>query len=171
MGEPNVEEELLALSRLSDHFLRGVDDSDRSASRIVWHIIRLARHAEQRLEFDVHRPRGWRWAGFRIMINTLALGSVEPSQLASILGVSRPTVTSNLDKLERDGFLTRTPDPTNGRSVRVTLTDRGRLAVEEVMPLHGAVERQLVAGLEPKRRAELEHLLHLMLESLPSTSS
>lgn len=166
MAEPNVEEELMALARMSEHFLQGAGSDDRSAARIVWHIIRLARHAEQRLEFEVHRPRGWSWAGFRIMVNTLALGSVEPSQLATILGVARPTVTSNLDRLERDGLLARHTDPENRRRVRVTLTDKGRDAVKQVIPFQLAVERELTAGLPPGPRAQLEDLLHIMLQSL-----
>lgn len=166
MSEPNIDEELLALDRLSGQFLQDVNADDRSASRIIWHLIRLAHHAEQRLEFLVHRPLGWSWPGFRILVNTLALETVEPNQLASILGVTRPTVTSNLDRLERDGLLVRRVDPENRRRVRVQLTDKGRAAVEQAMPVHMAVEKELVADLLPKQRAQLEKLLQEMLESL-----
>ena len=166
MSEPNVEEELLALARLSKKFLQNVDDDDRSAARIIWHIIRLARHAEQRMEFEVHRPMGWSWAGFRIMVNTFALGMVEPNQLASILGVARPTVTSNLDKLERDGLILRQNDPENRRRIRVVLTDKGHRAVEQAIPAQIAVERDLVAGMGSHERSELEQLLHALLETL-----
>lgn len=166
MSEPDVEEELRALARLSELFLQDVSSGDRSATRVIWHIIRLARHAEQRLEFEVHRPRGWSWAGFRIMVNTLALGTVEPSQLAAILGVSRPTVTSNLDRLERDGLLERQTDPENRRRVRVVLTDKGRAAVEQVIPVQQALEKEMLSGVPPRQRAQLEDLLHTMLESL-----
>lgn len=166
MSEPKVEEELLALARMSERFLQGVSSDERRATRIIWHIIRLAHHAEQRLEFEVHRPRGWSWAGFRIMVNTFALGSIEPSQLASILGVARPTVTSNLDRLERDGLLARQTDPENRRRVRIVLTAKGRAAVKNVIPAHRAVEKELLAGVQPKHRAQLEQLLHLLLQSL-----
>lgn len=166
MSEPDVDDELLALSRLSDQFLQSADDIHRSAARIIWHVIRVARHAEQRLEYEVHRPCGWSWAGFRIMINTIALGTVEPGQLATILGVSRPTITSNLDKLERDGFLVRKPAPSDGRSVLVELTERGREAVGRAMPHHGDVESEMVKALDADQRATLENLLHIMLKSL-----
>ena len=165
MTEPNVEEELKALARLSRTFMTGRGADERSASRIIWHIIRLARHAEQRLEFEVHRPLGWSWAGFRIMVNAFALGSVEPSQLAAILGVARPTVTSNLDRLERDGLLVRRTDPENRRRVLVVLTDKGRAAVEQAIPLQIAVEKELVACVPSDQRTGLEELLNIMLRS------
>lgn len=170
MSEPNVEEELKALARLSETFTkeRGVDE--RSASRIIWHIIRLARHAEQRLEFEVHRPLGWSWAGFRIMVNAYALDTVEPSQLASILGVARPTITSNLDRLERDGLLVRQPDPDNRRRVLVMLTDKGRAAVEQAIPLQIAVEKDLVSCIPSDQRASLEKMLNVMLRSFRKTA-
>lgn len=173
MSEPNVDEELKALARLSKTFTEWRGTDERSASRIIWHIIRLARHAEQRLEFEVHRPLGWSWAGFRIMVNAYALGSIEPSQLASILGVARPTVTSNLDRLERDGLLVRQTDPENRRRVLVVLTDRGRAAVEQAIPPHIAVEKELVACIPSDQRAALEKMLNTMLRSFrePSHSS
>lgn len=170
MSEPDVEEELRALAELSARFLQDLGPEDRCASRIVWHLVRLARHAEQRLEFQVHRPRGWSWAGFRIMINAYALGSVEPSQLAAILGVARPTITSNVDKLERDGLLRRTIDPSNRRRVRIELTANGRAAVEEVSSLHLRVERELVSGIGRSERVQLEAILHSLLRSLPPIS-
>ena len=165
MSEPNVEEELKALARLSNAFTKGRGSEARSASRIIWHIIRLARHAEQRLEFEVHRPLGWSWAGFRIMVNAYALDSIEPSQLADILGVARPTVTSNLDRLERDGLLVRQTDPENRRRVLVVLTDKGRAAVEQAIPLQMAIEKELTSSIPLEQRDGLEKMLNIMLRS------
>lgn len=166
-NEPDIAEELVAMARLDALLFEDSDGPEsRSATSIIWHIIRLARHAEQRLEFEVHRPSGWSWAGFRIMVNTLALGSVEPSQLATILGVSRPTITSNLDRLESDGLLLRQSDPSNRRKVRVILSAAGEAAVRQAMPAHMAVERQLVSGMSSKERSQLDQLLRYMLESM-----
>ncbi|HKT72353.1 MAG TPA: MarR family transcriptional regulator [Steroidobacteraceae bacterium] len=171
MSEPNVEQELKALARLSKTFTKGLGSDERSASRIIWHIIRLARHAEQRLEFEVHRPLGWSWAGFRIMVNAYALDSIEPSQLAAILGVARPTVTSNLDRLERDGLLVRQTDPDNRRRVLVVLTNKGRAAVEQAIPLQIAVETELLNCVPSGQRPRLEKMLNVMLRSFRDTAS
>ncbi|MGW0036831.1 MarR family winged helix-turn-helix transcriptional regulator [Gordonia sp. NPDC003376] len=134
------------------------DDID--ASSIIWHMIRIAHRAENEIEFEVHRPLGWSWAGFRVMYNTFVHNTCEPAQLADILGVSRPTITSVLTRLERDGYITRTPSDENRRRVEVRLTESGESAVRQVLPLQVAAESRLLSALEPDKRRQLRTLLH-----------
>ena len=159
---PNVDEELLVLERLTDLFY-SKDAQGKNASHIIWHIIRLARHSEQIIEYSVHRPLGWSWAGFRIMINLVALGPVEPSKLAAVLGVSRPTITSTLNKLERGKYVRREKDPENGRRILVHLTKHGHQLVMQAVPEQQAVEKKLVATLSRKERAMLADMLNRLL--------
>lgn len=49
-----------------------------------------------------------------------------PAQLASAFQVSRPTMSSTLSRLERDGFVAIAPDPEDGRGKHVSITARGR---------------------------------------------
>jgi DNA-binding MarR family transcriptional regulator len=51
--------------------------------------------------------------------------------LADRLGVSPPTASRAVDALVEHGLLERAPDPTDRRAVRISLTDRGRTAVDE----------------------------------------
>lgn len=51
---------------------------------------------------------------------------IVPSRLAAILHVDKSTITGVLQRLERNGALTRERDPEDGRRVRLTLTARGR---------------------------------------------
>ena len=171
MEDVGLEDESHALKGAAEVLLPDVlDDEDKLAIGIVWHIIRLAKRVEQRFEFEVHRPLGWSWAGFRVMFNAYILGEIEPSQLASVLRVSRPTVTSTIDKLERDGFLQRRPDPTNGRRVLVSMTDRGREAVRTAAPRQLSIERETVSGLTPAERVALRALLHGLHRALRRNS-
>lgn len=132
---------------------------DIDAMSIVWHLIRITRHAEHRLEYDVHRPLGWTWAGFRIMVNVYVLGPLEPSQLADILEVSRPTISAALLKLERDNYITREPHRVGKNQILVTLTDAGREAVVRAAESHHTVEMDVVKALTNSERAELSRLL------------
>jgi DNA-binding MarR family transcriptional regulator len=170
MARVKVEEELRALEKIVEILPEGVDDETRTSSHIIWHIIRLARHAEQRLEFEVHRPLGWSWAGYRIMFNTFVLGTAEPSQLADILRISRPTATSTIDKLERDGFLVRRQDPSNRRRTLVTLTDRGNQAVKAAAPMQLKLESQMASGLTVAERAALLAILNGLLKTITNPS-
>lgn len=70
-------------------------------------------------------------------------GLVRPTQLAESMGVSGPTVTATLHRLEAHGFVTRT-----GRSVE--LTDDGRARALDIVRRHRLAERFLVDALGMK---------------------
>ena len=50
-------------------------------------------------------------------------GAAIPARLAERLGISTGSVTALIDRLERMGYLTRSPDPTDRRKVMVKATD------------------------------------------------
>lgn len=55
---------------------------------------------------------------------------ISQEDLAKILFLNESTVTRNLDKLEKKGFIKRTPDK---RKKIITITDEGSEVVKEVM--------------------------------------
>ncbi|MFE7772905.1 MarR family winged helix-turn-helix transcriptional regulator [Streptomyces sp. NPDC057445] len=69
--------------------------------------------------------------------------TLSPRQLSATLMLTTGGMTGRLDKLERAGLLSRSPDPHDRRGLRVTLSERGREVVD------GAV----VAGLDAQRKA------------------
>lgn len=140
-------------------------EDEKTSASIVWHMIRIARSMETRLEFDVHRPQGWTWPGFRIMANIYVLGPQEPGQLADILHVTRPTITTAIARLERDGYALRQPHPTSRSRLLVELTDAGRTAVEQIAEPHHQTELDLVATLSTKERRQLERLLEKLYKA------
>ena len=81
------------------------------------------------------------------------------SELAEAAGVTKQTVTSLLDGLERDGFVARQPCPHDRRSVRVRLEQKGRDLLAQILP--GMYRRQveIMVDLTPDERRELSRLL------------
>ena len=81
------------------------------------------------------------------------------SELAEAAGVTKQTVTSLLDGLARDGFVTRHPCSQDRRSVRVRLEGKGRDFLARVLP--GMYRRQveIMADLTPDEQRELARLL------------
>ena len=80
------------------------------------------------------------------------------SQLAERLRVSAPAVTKVVRSLERGGLVRRAPDESDGRVVRVQLTERGRALEAPITAAWYAVEAELFAELSPKQRDALRHL-------------
>lgn len=56
----------------------------------------------------------------------LRAAPLTPTRLAEIERVSTPSITRTLNGLQELGLVVRTPHPTDGRQVEVSLTDAGR---------------------------------------------
>ena len=97
-------------------------------------------------------------------------GPLQIGELAAAEGVAAPTMTRLVDGLERDGLVVRTPDPDDGRAVRVGATRRGSRVLQR-----GRARRveTLARGLRSLSSEELDTLargvdaLERMLSSDP----
>jgi DNA-binding MarR family transcriptional regulator len=88
-----------------------------------------------------------------------------PGQLARQADLSTGAMTNRLDRLEQAGLVTRMPDPDDRRSVRVELTDAGRVAWEASVGVQAQKEELVVSALSKGERRELNDLLRrLVLE-------
>src|SRR3954447_8441911 len=82
-----------------------------------------------------------------------------PSELAARLGISRQALNYLLGQLERLDYLERRPHPDDLRSKRVTLTPRGRSAIDVIRAAVSELERAWAQQLGTERFGELRRLL------------
>jgi DNA-binding MarR family transcriptional regulator len=87
---------------------------------------------------------------------------LRPSVVSERLMVTRGTLTGIVDTLERDGFVRREHDLTDGRGRLLALTDRGRDSVARLRPRIHRAERSLVAELTTEEQHTLVALLAKM---------
>lgn len=66
-------------------------------------------------------------------------GARHPSELTAALDVKSQSMTTLLDRLERDSWLSRAPDPADRRSVILSLTMKGVQALPALRELFAAV--------------------------------
>lgn len=71
----------------------------------------------------------------RRLLRALRQGPRTAGQVAADLGISAPSLTRMLGKLEERGFVSRTVDPSDRRRVRVELTAEGREALASNGPV------------------------------------
>ncbi|HEX6312564.1 MAG TPA: MarR family transcriptional regulator [Acidimicrobiia bacterium] len=143
-------------------------DADRDAIAVVFNLMRLANVVSADVESAVHRPRGLSWAGFRILFALWAAGSLEPRVLARLAGVTRASISSVLNTLERDGLVERKRESADRRMVAVVLTPRGRDAVATAFKGHHERERAWLAPLSRAETRTLSQLLHRLLAERPA---
>ncbi|GAB3249932.1 MarR family winged helix-turn-helix transcriptional regulator [Nocardioides dilutus] len=85
--------------------------------------------------------------------------ALTPGELAATTMVTSGAVTKRVDRLEAQGYVTRTVSTEDGRSRTIALTDKGRELIDELFPRHVQNERRLLAGLSADEQADLARLL------------
>jgi DNA-binding MarR family transcriptional regulator len=89
--------------------------------------------------------------------------SKTPAELADHAGVTRATMTGLVDTLERDGLVTRAPDPDDRRMMSVQLTPKGEGRLQAILPDYF---QRIAALMKPLSENERKTLLKLLLKVL-----
>lgn len=89
-------------------------------------------------------------------------GQMTAGALAQHEQVRPPSMTKTLAALAEAGYVVRTPDPTDGRQVVVSLTDTARTLLQEDRRRRDEWLAALMAGLSPDERATLAAALPLL---------
>lgn len=89
--------------------------------------------------------------------------TLTPKQLSDTLMLTTGGMTGRLDKLEKAGLITRTPDATDRRSLQAGLTPAGRELIDEAVGAGLEVQRAVLSALPPTDRERLGALLRDLL--------
>lgn len=81
------------------------------------------------------------------------------ADLAQTLGVAKSAVTKIVDRLEERGWLARTRDPADRRSVRATLTSDGATVFARIRPAFEQSAADQLSQLDSAELAQLRSLL------------
>jgi DNA-binding MarR family transcriptional regulator len=89
-------------------------------------------------------------------------------ELAARERVTPPALSNHVDRLERDGLVSRTPDASDRRRVGLTLTDEGQRVLRRVRSRRTAWLATRLRGLSPEEldavEAAIEPLSRLLRE-------
>jgi DNA-binding MarR family transcriptional regulator len=92
--------------------------------------------------------------------------ALTPGELAATTMVTSGAVTKRVDRLEAQGWVTRTVSADDARSRTIALTPEGRTLIDGLFPRHVDNEHRLLAGLSRPERDELARLLEKWGRSL-----
>ena len=159
----------VAQIQMPDDFYDQTPDANILATEAVMNTIRAAD-----LLFDqigrLLRPLNVSAAGGLVLGILRDRGALTPSELGERMVVTRATVTGVVDSLERRGFVRRSSNPADRRSLLVEITPAGLTVVQELRTLIHRNERNWLAVLsEPELRAYIE-LLHRIQDSVTAAA-
>ncbi|GAB7188457.1 MarR family transcriptional regulator [Kitasatospora sp. Ki12] len=131
-------------------------------------IFRLSRGMGDRME-RAYAPFGIGRGEFDVLATLRRSGepfSLSPRELTATLMLTTGGMTGRLDKLERAGLVTRSPDPNDRRGLRINLTPEGRSTIDGAVSAGLAAQRRVVDALGPERAAQLNDLLRDLLGAI-----
>lgn len=86
--------------------------------------------------------------------------------MASGLKLSKPTVSIGVSQLEEAGFLTRQPDPQDGRAVQLFLTPKGQKLHQRTLEFRCRKFERLLSELTSQERTTLINLLEKAIKTV-----
>ncbi|MFI9010662.1 MarR family winged helix-turn-helix transcriptional regulator [Actinosynnema sp. NPDC053489] len=97
-----------------------------------------------------------------VMMHLWDRGPRRQADLCEELGSDSPTMTRTVQRLERAGFVHRSPDPTDGRAVLVESTAAGHALRHEVERVWRELEAATLGELDEAQQAETLRVLGLL---------
>ena len=105
------------------------------------------------------RPAGVGIGQWAVLLFLWARDGMTQAELARLVAIEPPTMVRTIDRMVRDGLVTRTPDPRDGRAVRIKLTQRGRALRDELIPMAAETNASTLALLTANEGRTLRRLL------------
>lgn len=149
------------VARIQAEWTRERPDLDVGPQGVIGRLHRLAGHLTEQLVV-VYRRFGLGEGDFDVLATLRRAGPPferAPGELAQFTMVTTGAMTKRIDRLERDGLVTRRRSTADGRARVVALTPAGRELIDAAFTEHMHNERRLLDGLPAQDAAMLESLL------------
>lgn len=129
------------------------------AGIVGYHIAQAMVTTMAGFEQHIGRPFDLRKVEFSLLMLLIANGALPPKRLAATLRLTAPNLTLLLDRLQQRGLLRRQPNPHDGRSQHIVLTDKGMRLARDSAAAAQPMEQQLQGPLSRAEHAMLIELL------------
>ena len=146
-------------------------DLDLGPLLAVSNIFRAATAVRSHMEHTVLAAAQLSWSAFVVLFVLRVWGAQESRDLAVEAGITPGTLTGVLKTLEKRGLAVRQSLEADRRRVIVSATPAGHAAVDAIMPNFNRQESVVTGELSARQRADLSHLLRLVLRSVDTVTS
>jgi MarR family transcriptional regulator for hemolysin len=130
------------------------------------HLISLAARGFVRLSEARLKPMGF-GVGYLPALVALKCGrAASQRDLARFARIEQPSMAQMMVRMERDGLIRREPDPADGRSSRIALTDTALARLPDACAALFQGNREALEGFSDEESAQLIALLDRLIANL-----
>jgi DNA-binding MarR family transcriptional regulator len=155
--------------RGADHDQRQLDPAAESDGQhfvveesLGYLLNRVARLMAHQLGEEL-RPAGVGIGQWAVLMFLWGRDGLSQAELARVVAIEPPTIVRTIDRMVRDGLVTRVPDPDDGRVTRIYLTEHGRSLRDELVPKAVAVNARNASRMTEAEGRTLRRLLGKLL--------
>lgn len=135
------------------------------------HLISLASRGFTRLSEARLKPLGFGVGHLPVLVALRDGKAATQRDLARFARIEQPPMAQMLARMERDGLIQRSPDPTDGRSSRITLTDVAQARLPDAIAVLLQGNSEVLDGFSESEAATLVQLLTRLIDNLERVAS
>jgi DNA-binding MarR family transcriptional regulator len=134
----------------------------KSAGYLANHMARLFANAL----IEQLRPLGLMPAQFAILLELWGKDGLTQKQLVDRLDIEQACIVNTLQRMERDELISRRPNPKDGRSQLVFITEKAHALEEDATRRAKALNARALSGLSEVEREAFLDMMRRVIESL-----
>lgn len=156
------------VDRLVEAWQRERPDLDVAPMQVLSRVSRLSHHLDRarRESFNDHGLESWEFDVLAALRRAGTPYELSPGRLIKETLVTSGTMTNRVDRLAARGLVGRRTDPKDGRGILVSLTAKGRIAVDAAIADLLTAERDILAGVSDDEQDQLAGLLRRLILGL-----
>lgn len=135
------------------------------------HLISLAARGFTRLSESRLKPLGFGVGQLPVLVALQNGKASTQRDLARFAKVEQPPMAQMLARMERDGLIERMPDPADGRSSRIMLTEAARESMPKAIATLFQGNREALDGFTSQETEQLVGLLTRLIANLDKIAS
>jgi DNA-binding MarR family transcriptional regulator len=137
----------------------------RPADSLGYQVNHLARLFERALR-DGIAPYGVVPGQFPALLALYEEDGITQAELTRTVSIEQPTMANTLQRMERDGLVERTVDPTDGRRARIRLTERAMRLEEPLTAVAREINAAAAEALDPNEHETLMRAIGKLITHL-----
>lgn len=135
------------------------------------HLISLAARGFARLSEARLKPLGFGVGHLPVLVALQDGQAGSQRDLARFARIEQPSMAQMLARMERDGLICRTPDPADGRSSQISLTETARTRLPDACAVLFQGNRDALSGFTDEEATQLVALLTRLIANLDRAAS